>query len=98
VRLVAMRKRRQGPAASKTARFDTGAIYQFNIDRNLNSYADLAYRVKFGNTRTLSNGNVVQDYAIKRSTGASARTNGWVGTTVAHGTTTTYKRPSLRVA
>ncbi len=86
------------PADSKTARFDSGAIYQFNIDRNLNSYADLAYRVKFGNTRTLSSGNVVQDYTIKRSTGASARTNGWVGTTVAHGTTTTYKRTSLRVA
>ena len=54
--------------------------------------------MKFGNTRTLSSGNVVQDYTIKRSTGASARTNGWVGTTVAHGTTTTYKRPSLRIA
>ena len=41
---------------------------------------------------------MVQDYTIKRSTGASARTNGWIGTTVAHGTTTTYKRTSLRVA
>ena len=60
--------------------------------RNLDPYADIAYRVKFGNTRTLSDGNVVQDYTIKRATGASARTNGWAGTTVARGTTTTYKR------
>ena len=44
------------PADSKTTRFDTNAIYQFNIDRNLNGFADMAYRVKFSNTRVQSNG------------------------------------------
>ncbi len=86
------------PADSKTTRFDTNAIYQFNIDRNLNGYADMAYRVKFSNTRVQPNGKVIQHYTIKRSTGASARTNAWIGTTVAHGETTTYMRSSLRVA
>jgi hypothetical protein len=86
------------PADSPTTRFSTTAIYQFNIDRNLNGLADLAYRIKFSHTRTQTNGKVIQDYTIKRSTGASARTNAWIGTVVAHGSTTTYKRHALRVA
>jgi len=86
------------PADSKTTRFDTNAIYQFNIDRNLNGLADMAYRVRFSNTRTQPDGKVIQHYTIKRSVGASARTNAWIGTTVASGETTTYMRSSLRVA
>jgi hypothetical protein len=86
------------PADSKTARFSTSAIYQFNIDRNLNALADVAYRVRFGPARMVAGGNVVQDYTIKRSVGASARTNAWIGTTVGTGQTTTYKRPTLRIA
>ena len=86
------------PADSKTARFNPNAIYQFNIDRNLNAFADVAYRVKFSPMRMVAGGNVEQDYTIKRSEGASARTNGWIGTTVATGTTTTYKRTTLRIA
>jgi hypothetical protein len=86
------------PADSKTARFNPNAIYQFNIDRNGNAFADVAYRVKFSPMRMVGGGNVEQDYTIKRSDGASARTNGWIGTTVASGTTTTYKRSTLRIA
>src|SRR4051812_41527356 len=86
------------PADSKLTRFDTNAIYQFNIDRNLNGVADMAYRVKFSNTRVQTNGKVIQHYTIKRSLGASARSNAWSGTVVATGETTTYKRSSLRVA
>ena len=85
------------PAGSKSARFSTNAIYQFNIDRNGNAYADLAYRVKFSNTRARADGTIVQDYTIRRSTGSSARTNDWIGSVVATGQTTGYKR-SLRVA
>ena len=86
------------PADSKLTRFDTNAIYQFNIDRNLNGLADMAYRVKFSNTRIQSNGKVIQHYTIRRSVGTSARSNAWTGTVVATGETTTYKRFSLRVA
>lgn len=85
------------PAATKTARFKTAAIYQFNIDRNLNAWADLVYRVKFSNTHTLADGSVVQDYTVRRSTGAAARVNAWIGTIVARGHTTAYGR-SPRVA
>lgn len=85
------------PAGSKVARFSTNAIYQFNIDRNGNAFADLAYRVKFSNTHALADGTIVQDYTIRRSTGASARTNDWTGSVVATGQTTGYKR-SLRTA
>lgn len=86
------------PADSRTARFSTNAIYQFNIDRNGNAFADLAYRVRFSNTHALANGSIVQDYTIKRSTGASARTNDWIGVVVARGQTTTYRRSTLRIA
>lgn len=84
------------PAGSKTARFSTNAIYQFNVDTNGNATADTTYRVRFRNTRALSDGTVVQDYTIRRSTGASARTDDWIGTVVGTGHTTGYKR-SLRV-
>ena len=86
------------PADSKTARFDTRAIYQVNIDRNLDGTADTTYRIRFSNTQTQANGKVIQDYTIKRSTGASAKVNAWIGSVVATGKTTTYKRSSLRIA
>ena len=86
------------PADSATARFDTNAIYQFNIDRNLNGTVDTAYRIKFSNTQTQLNGKVIQNYTIKRATGASAKVNAWNGSVVATGKTTTYKRSELRIA
>jgi hypothetical protein len=79
------------PADTKTAKFRVSTIYQFNIDTNLDAYADIAYRVRFSNTRTTSNGTVVQDYTIKRATGADARINRWNGTVVDTGRTTAYK-------
>ena len=55
------------PADSKTARFDSErASTSSTSTATSTAYADIAYRVKFGNTRTLSNGNVVQNYTIKR--------------------------------
>jgi hypothetical protein len=81
-------------ADSKTLRFSTTAIYQINIDRDLNGFADMVYRVKFSNTRALADGAVVQDYTIRRSLNADARTNAFIGTVVGHGTTTAYKRSS----
>jgi hypothetical protein len=80
------------PADTKTAKFNSNAIYQFNIDTNLNAWADVVYRVKFSNTKILSDGSVVQDYTVRRSTGASARVNAWIGTIVARGHTTAYGR------
>lgn len=80
------------PADSKTTRFNSTAIYQFNIDTNLDAFADVAYKVKFGNTHVVGGGTVVQDFLIKRATGAAARSTDWVGTTVAHGHGTGYGR------
>ncbi|MGH2475087.1 MAG: DUF4331 family protein, partial [Candidatus Limnocylindrales bacterium] len=78
------------PADSKKARFRTGTLYEFLIDTNLDASADIAYRVRFTNTRTLSNGSVVQDYTIRRATGAAARRHEWSGATVGRGRTTGY--------
>ena len=80
------------PADTKTAVFNSNALYQMKIDTNLNGFADIAYRVRFGNTRTLGDGAKVQDYVIKRATGAAARLDTWSGTTVAIGFTTAYGR------
>lgn len=79
------------PADTRTASFNPAAIYQFNIDTNVNGWSDVAYRVKFGAVSTQSDGTVVQDYTIKRATGAAARADEWTGTTVATGVTTRYK-------
>ncbi|HET7168189.1 MAG TPA: DUF4331 family protein [Candidatus Limnocylindrales bacterium] len=78
------------PADTKAARFRTGTLYEILVDTNLNASADIAYRIRFGNTRTLSNGAVVQDYVIKRATGAAARRHEWSGSTVGGGRTTGY--------
>ena len=79
------------PADTMTAAFSPSAIYQFNIDTNLNGRVDIAYRIKFGAVVTQSDGTVVQHYTIKRATGNAARANEWTGTTVASGVTTRYK-------
>ncbi len=80
------------PADTKTALFNATALYQMKIDTNLNGFADIAYRVRFFNTRTLGDGAKVQDYVIKRAIGAAARLDTWSGTTVAIGHTTAYGR------
>lgn len=85
------------PADSKTARFRSRTLYEIMVDTNGDAWANVTYRVRFTNTRTLTSGNVVQDYTIKRATGAAARRHEWSGTTVASGRTTSYKG-SLRVA
>ena len=77
------------PADTKTARFRQGTLYEFRIDTNGDAGADIAYRVRFTN-RTLSTGSVVQDYTIKRATGAAARRHEWSGTTVSTGRTSGY--------
>lgn len=82
----------KSPADTKAARFNSSALYQMKIDTNLNGFADIAYRVRFGNTRMLGDGAVVQSYIVKRATGAAARANVWTGTIVARGYTTAYGR------
>ena len=79
------------PADSKTARFDSRALYEINVDTNVDGLADIVYRVKFGNTRSYTTGAVIQSYAILRDTGASARIHQWRGAVVGGGTTTSYK-------
>ena len=76
------------PADTKTARFDTGALYEINVDTNVDGLTDVVYRIKFGRTRTNSSGAVIQNYAIRRDTGAAARAHIWAGRVVAIGTTT----------
>lgn len=78
------------PADTKTAQFQTGALYEFNVDTNLDGLADIVYRVRFSRTRTLSDGAVVQSFAIRRDTGLAARTHQWHGQLVAVGDTSGY--------
>jgi len=85
------------PADTKTATFNSKALYQMKIDTNLNGFADIAYRIKFGSIRSLADGARVQDYTVKRATGAAAQADAWTGTTVARGFTTAYKR-TARIA
>ena len=79
------------PADTKTARFDTSALYEINVDSNVDGLSDIVYRIKFGATRSYSTGAVVQNYAIRRDTGAAARIHQWHGQLVSVGTTTSYK-------
>ena len=79
------------PADTKAAAFNPAAIYQLNVDTNLDGRADIAYRVKFGSVSTQSDGTVVQTYSVKRATGVAAGLNEWTGATVATGVTTRYK-------
>ena len=85
------------PANSKTVRFSTAALYEFKVDLNGDAVPDIAYRIKFSNTRFASDGAVIQTYTIRRATGASARVTAWNGTVIGSGSTTPYGR-SARVA
>jgi Domain of unknown function (DUF4331) len=78
------------PADSKTTRFSTNALYQIKIDTNGDASPDITYRVRFGHTRTASDGAVVQTFKVRRSHGADARKNAWIGTLIATGSTTPY--------
>lgn len=78
------------PADTASARFRASTLYEFKIDTDGDADADIAYRVRFGNTRTAANGATVQDYWIKRATGADARVNRWNGTLIDVGRTSAY--------
>lgn len=78
----------KSPADTKTTVFGTNALYQFKIDTNGDAVADIAYRVHFTNTRTLPDGTRVQDYMLRRATGAAARADTWAGELVSVGQTT----------
>ena len=80
------------PANSKTARFSTHALYEFKIDVNGDAVADVAYRIRFSDTRTTWDGRVVQTYKIRRAHGAAARRNEWTGQYIGSGSTTPYQR------
>ncbi len=79
------------PAATKTASFLPYALYQFKIDTNGDATADIAYRIRFSGVQKTSGGATFQDYAIRRATGASARSDAWTGTLLATGTSSAYK-------
>jgi hypothetical protein len=85
------------PANSKTVRFSTTALYEFKVDLNGDAVPDIAYRIKFSNTRFAPDGAVIQTYTIRRATGASARVTAWNGTVIGSGSTTPYGR-GARVA
>jgi hypothetical protein len=78
------------PADTKTARFRGDTLYEFKIDTNGDAWADIAYRVRFYNQRKAANGATVQNYVIKRATGADARANRWNGRIVDTGRTSAY--------
>jgi hypothetical protein len=80
------------PANSKTTRFSTSAMYQIKVDTNGDAVADIAYRIRFNQTRTASDGSVIQTYRIRRATGSAARTDEWNGTVISIGGTTAYHR------
>jgi uncharacterized protein DUF4331 len=80
------------PANSKTARFSTSALYEFKVDITGDAVADIAYRIRFNQTRLASDGTVFQTYRIRRATGAAARANEWSGTLIGIGGTTGYHR------
>ena len=80
------------PANSKTARFSTGALYEFKVDITGDGVADIAYRIKFSANRLAGDGAALQTYTVRRATGAAARVNAWTGTTYGSGGTTAYKR------
>ena len=78
------------PADTAGARFSPNALYQFQIDTNLDAVVDIAYRIRFSKPWTASNGSIVQGYEVKRATGSVARRNQFSGDLVASGTTTGY--------
>jgi hypothetical protein len=85
------------PADSKAARFKQGALYEIKVDTNGDARADIAYRIRFKDLRTFSDGTNDQVFKVKRATGAAARRSEWSGTTIAVGHTTRYGK-TARIA
>jgi len=77
------------PADTAGARFSHTAMYQFLVDTNLDTRADIAYRLRFSKPRW-SNGAIVQSYELKRATGKQARGDRFSGDLLAGGQTTGY--------
>ncbi len=78
------------PADTAGARFSHTALYQFNVDTNLDAKVDVAYRLRFSKPWRATNGSIVQSYELKRATGDQARRNQFSGTLVASGNTSAY--------
>jgi hypothetical protein len=84
------------PADTKGARFSHTAMYQFNVDTNLDAKADIAYRLRFSKPYRASNGSIVQSYELKRATKSQVARNQFSGKLVAKGRTTPYgKSPKV---
>jgi Domain of unknown function (DUF4331) len=83
------------PADTTMTRFRNDTLYEFKIDTNGDAWADIAYRIRFNNIRAAANGAIVQDYTIKRATGADARVNRWNGRIVDRGRTSAYGGATL---
>ncbi len=83
------------PADTAGARFNPDALYQFNVDTNLDAKADVAYRLRFSKPYT-ANGSTVQSYQLKRATKTQVGRNQFSGEVVATGKTTPYgKSPKV---
>lgn len=80
------------PGSTKTAQFRYNALYEFKIDRNGDSFADAAYRIRFGAPVTLYDGAIGQNFEVRYATGSAARRSEWSGTHVASGKSTPYGR------
>jgi Domain of unknown function (DUF4331) len=78
------------PADSKAARFKQSALYEIKVDTNGDARADIAYRIRFSDLKTFSDGTNTQTFKVKRATGAAARRTEWSGTTIAVGKTSRY--------
>jgi uncharacterized protein DUF4331 len=85
------------PASARTAAFRPSALYEFKIDTNGDSLADVAYRIRFGGAVSLAGGAVGQSFEIRRTTGAAANSHEWAGRRIAIGSTTPANRAN-RVA
>jgi hypothetical protein len=85
------------PADTAGARFSHTALYQFNVDTNLDARVDIAYRLRFSKPWRASNGSIVQSYEVKRATKSQVTRNQFSGDLVAKGLTTAYGK-SPRIA
>ena len=84
------------PADTAGARFSHTALYQFNVDTNLDARVDIAYRLRFSKPWRASNGSIVQSYELKRATKSQVTRNQFSGDLVAKGLTTAYgKAPRI---
>jgi hypothetical protein len=76
------------PAATETAQFRPGALYEIKVDTTGDAIADVAYRLRFGKVTTRDDGTVDQAVQLRRATGAAADRTEWSGMVVANGRTT----------